>query len=356
MVAAEAGVSTATVSYVLSGRAGSDKGVSDDARAKVLEAARRLDYVPNRAAQSIRTGRTRLVQLSLNMLSDPWSLAVAAAVNATANQHGLITTILADHDWFTAIERYPSDVAYIDNVTDQPDAARLLATLVSRGQRLVVFSETLEPNGFDVIRSDAIPGCYLAVDHLLENHRRIGCLTTRAALEATGVSRYTPYAARLADAAIEVRPGDVCVFENSQPSAFSAAVRLLSQTDRPTAVYATTDFAAIAAINAAHMLGLRVPHDVAIVGVGNTPDARLVAPTLTTVGPTDFYARQAGVIVRAALADAQDPSARPALHDFPWTLHCGASTDLDEPEAPRPEHRPATPTSSEGQRSAREEP
>jgi LacI family transcriptional regulator len=331
MVAVEAGVSTATVSYVLSGRAGSAKGVSDEARAKVLAAARRLDYVPNRAAQSIRTGRTRLVQLSLNMLSDPWSLAVAAAVNTAANQHGLITTILADHDWFAAVERFASDVAYIDKVTDQPDARTRLATLVSRGQRLVVFSETLEADGFDVVRSDAIPGCYLAMDHLLEHHERIGCLTTRAALEAAGASRYTPYAERLAAAGLPVRPDDVAVFENSQPSAFAAAVRLLARSDRPSAVYATTDFAAIAAINAAHMLGLRIPHDVAIVGVGNTPDAHLVAPTLTTVGPTDFYERQAEIIVRAALADPDDPAAEPAVHDFPWSLHRGASTELERP-------------------------
>ena len=86
-----------------------------------------------------------------------------------------------------------------------------------------------------------------------------------------------------------------------QASAFAAAVQLLSKDDRPSAIYATTDFAAIAAINAAHMLGLRVPHDVAVIGVGNTPDAQLVAPTLTTVGPTDFYDRQARILIDRAL-------------------------------------------------------
>ncbi len=119
-------------------------------------------------------------------------------------------------------------------------------------------------------------------------------------------------------------------YAETQASAFTAAIELLSQENRPDAVYATTDFAAIAAINAAHMLGLRVPHDVAVVGVGNTPDARLIAPTLTTVGPTDFYERQARIIVEKALESDPSPG---ALHEFPWALVPGGSTDLDAPAA-----------------------
>ena len=107
-------------------------------------------------------------------------------------------------------------------------------------------------------------------------------------------------------------------------------MQLLSKDDRPSAIYATTDFAAIAAINAAHMLGLRVPHDVAVIGVGNTPDAQLVAPTLTTVGPTDFYDRQARIIIDRALAADDSPG---QLHEFAWSLFPGASTDLDAPSS-----------------------
>ena len=94
------------------------------------------------------------------------------------------------------------------------------------------------------------------------------------------------------------------------------------------AMITANGIAAIAAINAAHMLGLRVPHDVAVIGVGNTPDARLIAPTLTTVGPTDFYERQARIIVEKALENEPSPG---ALHEFPWALVPGGSTDLDAP-------------------------
>ncbi|BDZ54645.1 LacI family DNA-binding transcriptional regulator [Agromyces marinus] len=333
MVAELAGVSTATVSYVFSGRAGgkSGVGVSETTTKRVLEAAEQLNYRPNRAARAIRTGRTGMVQLSLHMLSDPWSLAVAGAVNAEANRHGLTTLILADGDWYTALDRVESDVAYLDGAVDDEEGRRRLADLVERGQRLVVFSETLEPDGYDVIRSAALPGCELAMDHLLEQHTEIGCLVAEAAVRdaAHSRTRYTPYLERMRANGLEPDPGFTSTFADTQASAFSAAVALLSGERRPTAVYATTDFAAIAAINAAHMLGLRVPHDVAVIGVGNTPDARLVTPTLTTVGPTGFYERQAEIIIGRALEEAPEP----ALHEFPWALVPGGSTDLTAPSA-----------------------
>lgn len=328
MVAELAGVSTATVSYVFSGRSGGGSGVAEATAKRVLEAAEQLNYRPNRAARTIRTGRSDTVQLSLHMLSDPWSLAVAAAVNDEANRHGLTTLILADGDWYAALERVESDVAYLDAAVGSDEVRRHLQALAERGQRLVVFSETLEPDGYDVIRSDAIPGCYLAMDHLLERHTAIGCLVAEDAVRAPEHSRYTPYLARMRERGLPVVPEHTATYANTQASAFAAAVALLSRDDRPTAIYATTDFAAIAAINAAHMLGLRVPHDVAVIGVGNTPDAQSIAPTLTTVGPTDFYRRQAEIIVARALDSG---ATEPRLHEFPWSLVPGGSTDLDAP-------------------------
>lgn len=329
-VAEAANVSTATASYVFSGRRGPGAGVSPATARRVHEAAERLNYRPNRAARAIRTGRTEMVQLSLYMLSDPWSLAVAESVNEEASKHGLTTLILADDDWYAALERVESDVAYLDRVGDGPETRRKLQSLVDRGQRLVVFSETLEADGFDVIRSDALPGCELAMDALLAVHTEIGCLTAQSAVDASARqrSRYSVYLEKLAAAGIPHTPERDAVFAGTRATAFTAAVELLSRPDRPTAIYATTDFAGIAAINAAHMLGLRVPHDVAVIGVGNTPDAHLIAPTLTTVGPTDFYRRQAEIIVGRAVMDPPDA---PRVHEFPWSLFPGGSTDLDAP-------------------------
>jgi Transcriptional regulators len=322
-VAAAAGVSTATVSYVLSGRNGATIGVTEATASKVRDAASRLNYRPNRAARAVRTGRTGTVLLSLHMLSDPWSLAVVEAMNEAGNRRDLTTMILADGDWYSALERQECDVAYLENIADDPDAHEKIASLVANGQRLVIFDEQLEAEGFDVIRSRAVPGSRLAVEHLLETHTAVGCLTSRRARYADGESRYTAYTGALAAHGIPVRDDYVREFEDVQASAFAAATSLLDSPDRPAAVYATADFAAIAAINAAHRLGLRVPQDVAIIGVGNIPGGGGVTPALSSVGPDEsFYPRLAQIIVARAMGEGE-----PAVHEFPWRLEVRASSD-----------------------------
>jgi LacI family transcriptional regulator len=62
-----------------------------------------------------------------------------------------------------------------------------------------------------------------------------------------------------------------------------AARRLLSRPDRPTAVFAANDLSAIATIDAAIELGLRVPEDLSVTGFDNVPESALCTPPLTTV-------------------------------------------------------------------------
>ncbi len=224
-VAREAGVSTTTVSFVLSGRA--DAGISDATAQRVHEAVKRLGYFPNSSARAVRTGRTGLVMLSLNMLSDPWSLALADAVNSAAKKAGITSMILADGDWFSALELQSADVAYIGLGPDLEDDARKLATMVERGQKIVVFDEVLEPKGFDVIRSNSLPGCRIAIEHLLEHHTEIACLTSRVNAR-NNPSRLTVYRDAMADAGLGVREDRIGVYEETQAEAYAVALDLLS--------------------------------------------------------------------------------------------------------------------------------
>jgi LacI family transcriptional regulator len=329
MVAELAGVSTATVSYVMSGRTGGRTGVSPATIERVREAAAELDYHPNQAARAIRTGRTNLVLLSLTMLSDPWAQALSQAVSAAVAPVGLIALILADGDWPDALTRQPADASFIDEVsTDEHRAA--LGRLVRRGNRMVVFDDHLEPEGFDVIRSPATEGCRLAVRHLVASHQKIGCLATTRSVRLR-TNRFQVYLDELAAAGLPVRDADVETFELDAASAYAAATRLLTKPDRPTAIYAITDFAAIGAIQAAHRLRLGVPDDVAIMGVGNTIEGERLQPSLSSVGPTDFFSRAAAIVRDKAMAET---SGTGRLHEFTWSLFVREST-AGTPAPPR---------------------
>lgn len=331
MVAELAGVSTATVSYVLSGRRGDGgPGVSDPTAEKVKAAAERLGYRPNQAARAIRTGRTNTVILSLTMLSDPWSLSVIEAVQRAAEPLGITPMILGDADWVKVLGTHSADAVFVDAVRE--DQAASLRKLAGHGTTLVVFNEKLEPEGFDVIRSIAEPGCRMAVEHLLHGHRRIACLTPATAAGTSGGSRYRAYSEALAAAGIEEREDYLGLFDGTTSGAFAATTRLLGLPDRPTAIYATTDFAAVSAINAAQRLGLAVGQDVDIIGVGNTVEGERMSPSLSTVGPVDFFDKLARLLLQRATGTVDTPT----VLDFPWHLfvresapHRSAATRLN---------------------------
>ncbi|MFK0001651.1 LacI family DNA-binding transcriptional regulator [Paenarthrobacter sp. NPDC090522] len=331
MVAELAGVSTATVSYVMSGRRGDGgPGVSDPTAEKVKAAAERLGYRPNQAARAIRTGRTNTVILSLTMLSDPWSLSVIEAVQRAAEPLGITPMILGDADWVKVLGTHNADAVFVDAVREDQTAA--LRKLAGHGTTLVVFNEALEPEGFDVIRSIAEPGCRMAVEHLLHGHRRIACLTPATAAGTSGGSRYRAYSEALAAAGIDERDDYVGLFDGTTSGAFAATTKLLGLPDRPTAIYATTDFAAVSAINAAQRLGLAVGQDVDIIGVGNTVEGERMSPSLSTVGPVDFFDKLARLLLQRATGAGDAPT----VLDFPWHLfvresapHRSAATRLN---------------------------
>ncbi|WP_425863248.1 LacI family DNA-binding transcriptional regulator [Arthrobacter sp. TWP1-1] len=322
-VAAEAGVSTATVSYVLAGRTRSNgSGISAATAERVHAAASKVGYRPNQAARTIRTGKSNLMMLSLTMLSDPWSLSVSKAVGAAVASAGITPMILADTDWRTAIKRQSADVIFIDAAANEGDAE--LLTELGRSNNLVVFSETLEPNGFDVIRSVAGTSMDAAMDHLTATHTKVACLTSRNSLQVPNPTRYGAYLAGLRRAGLPFREDLIATFDGDEVSAYEAAVSLLQQPDPPTAIFATSDFVAMAAINAAQRMRLAVPDDVAVIGVGNTLQGEAMAPSLSSVGPVDFFNRLAEFLVHRAT----DGAAPHRVLEFPWQLFVRESAPL----------------------------
>lgn len=316
MVAEAAGVSTATVSYVFSGRPGSSKkdyGVAEETRKRVTEAAEALGYQTNLAARAVRTGRSDLILLRLIMLADPWALEIAQSAYQRFADEEKTVLVLPDGDWRIPLEQHQIDVAFIDGLRDREAEAPVLTDLGAKGRRIIVFDERVEPDGFDVVRSDAEPGARLLVDYLLEKYPTVALLAARS---RRGPSpRVQAYLDALAERGRP--PLNVEVDPRSEAAAFQAAVELLSREGRPRAIYATADYLAIAAIHAAHYLGLAVPGDVAIAGLGNTTAGEQLTPSLTSAGPDRFVE----IVVDRFHELATDPAAQPGrLLEFPWRV------------------------------------
>jgi LacI family transcriptional regulator len=166
------------------------------------------------------------------------------------------------------------------------------------------------PSDLVTIDSDNLRGGRLATAHLLElGHRRIGMLTGRPDLQSAQLREHG-YRQALTEAGVPVDHSIIEVGAYDPEIAVAAARRLISAAERPTAVFAANDISAIATIEAAIQLGMRVPDDLSVVGFDNVPESALCTPPLTTVDqPIREMGRRAiGELVR--LIQGEQPESR----------------------------------------------
>lgn len=174
-VAEAAGVSLTTVSYVLSGRPGGNTRISQPTQDRVHAAARELGYVPNRAARGMRRGRTDVVAVAITDLDDPWDRGLAAAAARILPRHGYQPVIVVGESWRQFMLSGGADGVILGSVPAERTAADLgtMAELVERGVALLVFSDTLQPQGVDFLA----PGAAAAGDAVVE--RAVATLISR---------------------------------------------------------------------------------------------------------------------------------------------------------------------------------
>ncbi|WP_328817002.1 LacI family DNA-binding transcriptional regulator [Nonomuraea cypriaca] len=283
-----ANVSVATVSYVLSGR---DRPVAAETRQRVLDAARQLGYTPNQAARSLRKRRTQRVCLVLSSLGGvPTDERLATDLHEMADARGYSVITLAVYSEAranAAIDVLRGGIAdgALINVVGGHLTQDLLSGLATTGLPMVVLSNEIGLDGCDVVRTPETEACMEAVEHLLaEGRRRIAFLAHRHELyRDPPVGRLLGYLKALDRYGVDQRI--ITSGADDRVAAYRTATELLRAPDRPDAIFAASDRAAISAIWAARDAGLSVPGDVAIVGVGNIEEGLITNPPLSTVGP-----------------------------------------------------------------------
>lgn len=287
-VAELANVSVATVSYVLSGR---DRPVAAETRQRVLDAARQLGYTPNQAARSLRKRRTQRVCLVLSSLGGvPSDERLATDLHEMADARGYSVVTLAVYSEArakAAVDVLRGGIAdgALVNVVGDHLTHDLLSGLAATGLPMVVLSNESGLEGCDVVRTPEAEACAEAVEHLLaQGRRRIAFLAHRHELyRETAGDRLLGYTTALERHGITERI--ITSGADDRVSAYQTAAELLRSPDRPDAIFAASDRAAISAIWAARDAGLSVPGDVAIIGVGNIDEGLISNPQLSTVGP-----------------------------------------------------------------------
>lgn len=320
-VARLAGVSQATVSYVLSGRRNGKLRVSDETRIRVLDAVSELNYVPNDAARSLRRQRSERICILVEQLGVPYNDVLARDVQRVAESHGYSLIIAVGGELqrerrvLEQLRRGLADAAII--IPHQLTVDDLIPA-IDAGLAIVVMADWHTDRALDIVASNEGAAAYEAVSYLIRaGHRRIGFIG-HIIDPSLRHPRLLGYLHAHADFGIPCDPALLRSGARSRQEAYLAAQWLLAQEYSPTAIITTADIAALSVILAAQDRGLAVPDDLAVIGAGNIPEAELVRPRLTTIGPTEREFTPVAELLFSRLTALEPLAGR--IHTTPWQL------------------------------------
>ncbi|MFI7062078.1 LacI family DNA-binding transcriptional regulator [Kribbella sp. NPDC050124] len=317
-VAEAAGVSVATCSYVLSGRADRTTPLPEATRRRVEEAARRLGYKGNTAARSLRRQRSELIALVYAPPVGPWldRLTMQCEDIAAAHGYSVIGVPVRRLDRAAQSLRVITR-GHIDGAIFTPGLSDDLdLTAARRSTRaLMAFSDNLRMPGVDVIRNNVRKALAEATTYLLDAGReRIAFLSHTGAQD----DRHLGYVDALQAHGVEVDPALVRVGAASREDAVLVVRELLDSPKPPDAIVSESDRGGFAALQAAVDRGVKVPDDLAVIGTGNTREASYSLPPLTSVG---MYQLDFTEMVEALFARIDDPTLPARELSMPWVLN-----------------------------------
>ena len=284
-VAKRAGVSTATVSRVLS----QPDVVAPDTRRKVMAAVERLGYTPNAAATNLRTLRTKKFVVSVPDISNPFFSLILQGIEDTAGREGY-SVLLGDtqHDeqreerYALMLRRKEADGLIFLGHRLPKEAAALVRSRPPGRAPIVNGCEFSPRLGIPSVHIDNATAASDAMDHLYRlGHRRVG-IVTGPLVSPLSRDRLRGATSRAKKAGAErdfiVMNGDFSI-----ESGAVAAERLLGRKEAPTAIFCFNDEMAIGVIDTARRRKLRIPDDLSVVGFDDIRFARYTDPPLTTV-------------------------------------------------------------------------
>ncbi|MBC7099150.1 LacI family DNA-binding transcriptional regulator [Candidatus Bipolaricaulota bacterium] len=294
-VAARAGVSVATVSYVINGT----KPVAPETAARVRRAMEELDYHPDASAQSLRTRTTHVIGVVVSDIANPFFATLVRGAEDCAREHGYSLLICNTAEDLENERIYLSLLSRrrVDGLLLAPTGKNdeLIGRLIDRGMNIVFIDRTPPHLQAPAVLSQNEAGAYQATCHLIERgHRRIGIVLGLPDVSTTA-ERLRGYRRALAHYGLELDE-DLLVYGRSQVAgAREACLALLSRPNPPTAIFATNNLMTIGAMQAIRKLSLRCPEEVSVVGFDDFEWAEAFDPPLTTVAQDPYGIGQQAV-------------------------------------------------------------
>ncbi len=285
-IAAAAGVSISTVSRALAG----SSVVNAKTRARIEALAKELGYRPNRAAQSLRLGRTQTIGVVLPLghettqhLSDPFFMTLLGYLGDELSERGydllLSKVVPRDDAWLDRLTRSGRVDGVI--VIGQSDQADVLNRAGEAFAPLVVWGALLPGQSYSSVGTDNVRGGQLATEHLIATGRRK--LLFLGDPSAPEIRQRHEGFLHASEAAQTIERYDSLPVHLVSDAAYDDISRLIDSRTAPDGIVAASDVIAMNAIRVLTDRGLSIPSDVAIIGYDDISLASHTAPPLTTI-------------------------------------------------------------------------
>lgn len=282
-VAAEAGVSFATVSRVIN----NDSHVKPETRERVLATMQRLGYVANRQARSLAGGKSNTIGVLVPDLGTGYIGEIIRGIDTELSWAGIDLILYTTHRTATKESNYVANLArgMVDGLllVLPRNPVDYIETLTRRNFPFVLIDHQGTIENCPAVGATNWQGAYTATEYLISlGHRRIGFITGSMDL-GCAEDRLKGYRSALRTCHLPDAPELVYEGTFFQPDGYVGACALLDLKDPPTAILASNDVMAMGVMDAVRNRGLRVPDDISVVGFDNIPQSAMVYPPLTTV-------------------------------------------------------------------------
>lgn len=286
-VAALAGVSSATVSYVLNGKC----SISEETKSRVMEAIEELDYVPNLAARGLSMRDSKLIGVVVPqtepgdrlMFKNSFYSEILGSIEYFARQKGyhiIISATDANESYLTLARQRNLDGIIVIGMYPDDFYHQMKKTQIP----IVLIDSYCNDHYYHNVRIDDAYGSYLATKYVLENgHRQIAFFAGQ--LKESGVmkKRLLGYRQALEEYDVPFKKRYVFEGEIEYQSGIILAQKLVGANLPITAVVAAADILAISAMKGFYEAGKKIPDDYSIIGFDDLEISQYLVPGLTTI-------------------------------------------------------------------------
>ncbi|MGF7144677.1 LacI family transcriptional regulator [Anaerotaenia torta] len=295
-VAKEAGVTAATVSYVLNGK--SSVTISAETQDRVWSAVKKLGYVPNQAAKTLSSSRStgysrsNLIGVVIPqtepgkkfMFSNPFYGEFLSALEYGARLEGyhlLVSGVNLDQSYIEIAKNRSLDGIIILGMYPSDEIQEYKRSGIPS---VMVDCYCDNDHYFHSVRTDDRYGGYLATEYLIKKgHRRIAFVSGEAKEAGVNHMRFLGYQDALEEYEI---PSDERLVINGYIGyefGIEAAERIVDSNNGITAVFATADIIAVGMVKGFRKRGVRIPQDISIIGFDDIYASVICDPSITTI-------------------------------------------------------------------------